>query len=28
MSMYWRKADGFALLAAGGAAAMTYAYRL
>ncbi len=27
-SMYWRTADGFALLAAAGAAAMTYAYRL
>jgi hypothetical protein len=27
-SMYWRKVDGFALLAAAGAAAMTYAYRL
>ena len=26
-SMYWRMADGFALLAAAGAAAMTYAYR-
>jgi hypothetical protein len=27
-SMYWRVADGFALLVAAGAAAMTYAYRL
>jgi hypothetical protein len=27
-SMYWRTADGFALLAAAGAAAMTCAYRL
>jgi len=27
-SMYWRTADGFVLLAAAGAAAMTYAYRL
>jgi hypothetical protein len=27
-SMYWRMADGFALLAAAGAAAMTFAYRL
>ena len=27
-SMYWRKADGFALLATAGAAAMTYAHRL
>jgi len=27
-SMYWRVADGFALLAAAGAAAMTFAYRL
>jgi hypothetical protein len=27
-SMYWRKADGFALLAAAGAAAVTCAYRL
>ena len=27
-SMYWRMADGFALLAAAGAAAMTYAHRL
>ncbi len=27
-SMYWRMADGLALLAAAGAAAMTYAYRL
>jgi hypothetical protein len=27
-SMYWRAADGFALLVAAGAAAMTYAYRL
>jgi hypothetical protein len=27
-SMYWRMADGFALLVAAGAAAMTYAYRL
>ena len=26
-SMYWRMADGLALLAAAGAAAMTYAYR-
>lgn len=26
-SMYWRMADGFALLAAAGAAAMTYLYR-
>lgn len=26
-SMYWRMADGFALLVAAGAAAMTYAYR-
>jgi hypothetical protein len=27
-SMYWRKADGLALLATAGAAAMTYAHRL
>ena len=27
-SMYWRVADGFALLAVAGAAAMTYAHRL
>jgi hypothetical protein len=27
-SMYWRMADGFALLAAAGVAAMTFAYRL
>jgi hypothetical protein len=27
-SMYWRMADGFALLTAAGAAAITYAYRL
>ena len=27
-SMYWRRFDGFALLAAAGAAAMTFAYRL
>jgi hypothetical protein len=27
-SMYWRMADGFVLLAAAGAAAMTFAYRL
>jgi hypothetical protein len=27
-SMYWRMADGFALLVVAGAAAMTYAYRL
>jgi hypothetical protein len=27
-SMYWRMADGFALLAAAGAAAMTFTYRL
>jgi hypothetical protein len=27
-SMYWRKADGFALLATAGAAAMTFAHRL
>ena len=27
-SMYWRMADGFALLAVAGAAAMTYAYKL
>jgi len=27
-SMYWRRVDGFALLAAAGAAAITFAYRL